>query len=62
MIDSDTIDDVANTDGIDAWSGPIGDYPEGLIAVHDHQDTPGNRQQNYKFIDWRDIRRALNIE
>ncbi len=59
---SETIDAVSQTDGLDAWSGPIGDYPEGLIAVHDHADAPHRGQQNYKLIDWRDVRRALGIE
>lgn len=34
------IDPVQQTDGLDAWSGPIGAFPEGAIAVHDHCDSP----------------------
>lgn len=55
------IDGVTSTDGIDAWSGPIGDYPEGLIAVHDDMDEPNRGQQNYKLVDWRDIKRAMQL-
>jgi 3-phytase len=68
-----TIDPVTQTDGLDAFSGPIGAFPEGALAVHDHCDSPtasdppasvcdsDGKQQNYKIIDWRDIRGALKI-
>jgi 3-phytase len=68
------IDPVTQTDGIDAWSGPIGPYPQGAIAVHDHCDGDGatdpvaavcdgdSKQQNYKLVDWREIRAALGIQ
>lgn len=55
------IDGVTSTDGIDAWSGPIGSYPEGLLAVHDDRDEPLRGQQNYKLVDWRDVKRALRL-
>lgn len=55
------IDGVTSTDGVDAWSGPIGTFPEGLIAVHDDRDEPERRQQNYKLVDWREIKRALQL-
>jgi 3-phytase len=58
----DVIDEVTQTDGVDAWPGPIGDFPDGLIAMHDHADAPNRGQQNYKLVDWRDVRRALNIQ
>jgi len=51
---------VRSTDGVDAWSGPIGRYPEGLIAVHNQAGQPtGN--QNYVLVDWRDVKRALSL-
>ncbi|WP_448584981.1 phytase [Thermaurantiacus sp.] len=67
------IDPVSQTDGLDAWSGPIGPLPEGAIAVHDHcdsataKDPPAEvcnsdgKQQNYKLIDWREVRAALGL-
>jgi 3-phytase len=67
------IDPVTQTDGLDAWSGPIGRYPEGAIAFHDHCDGPGatdpaaavcdgdGKQQNYKLVDWRQVKAALGI-
>ncbi len=59
-IEGGAIDAVTGTDGIDAWSGPIGPFPEGAVAVHD-DDAGDGRQQNYKIVDWREIRRALGL-
>lgn len=61
ITESGGIDGITSTDGIDAWSGPIGDYPEGLIAVHDDMDQPTRGQQNFKLMDWRDIKRAVHL-
>jgi 3-phytase len=56
-----SIDAVTHTDGLDAFSGPIGPFPEGAVAFHDHEDAPNPGQQNYKIVDWRDIRTALGL-
>ena len=61
IVDGDKIDGVTATDGLDAWSGPIGQFPEGAVAFHDDQDKPDPGQQNYKIVDWRDIRNALKL-
>lgn len=58
-VEGGAIDNVTATDGLDAWSGPIGPFPEGVIAMHDDDD--GNGQQNFKIVDWRDVRRALSL-
>jgi 3-phytase len=69
-----SIDPVTQTDGVDAWAGPIGGFPAGAIAVHDHCDAPGAadppaavcdgdaKQQNYKLVDWRDVKAALRLD
>ncbi|MDX3885063.1 MAG: phytase [Sphingomonas sp.] len=59
-VEGGAIDAVTGTDGIDAWSGPIGPFPEGAIAMHDTADGDGP-QQNFKVVDWRDVRRALGL-
>lgn len=59
-VEGGAIDAVTSTDGLDAWSGPIGPFPEGAIAMHDTDDGDG-RQQNYKIVDWRDVTRALAL-
>jgi 3-phytase len=61
IVDGPTIDGVTHTDGLDAFSGPIGPFPEGAVAFHDHEDTPNPGQQNYKVVDWRDIKAALGL-
>jgi 3-phytase len=61
IVDGDVIDAVTATDGLDAWSGPIGDYPEGLLAFHDDMDAPNPGQQNYKMVDWRAVKTVLGL-
>ncbi|MBW7945533.1 MAG: phytase [Sphingomonadaceae bacterium] len=58
-VEGGTIDNVTGTDGLDAWSGPIGPFPEGAVAMHDTDD--GGGQQNFKIVDWREVRRALSL-
>ena len=61
VVDGAGIDGVTSTDGLSAWSGPIGEYPEGLLAMHDDEDAPSQEQQNYKLVEWREVKRALNL-
>lgn len=51
------VDAVSGTDGLDAHSGPVGDFPEGLVVVQDDQNE--GLSQNFKLVDWRAIRAAL---
>lgn len=54
------IDGVTGTDGLDALGGRVGDrFPEGVVVVQDDVNDVGN--QNFKYIDWRDIRTALGL-
>lgn len=59
-VEGGSIDNVTSTDGIDAWSGPIGPFPQGAIAMHDTDDGDG-KQQNYKVVDWRTVKSALQL-
>jgi len=61
IVDGPVIDGVTSTDGLSAFSGPIGQFPEGAVAFHDDIDSPNAGQQNYKIVDWRDIRTALGL-
>lgn len=61
IVDGNGIDAVTHTDGLDAFSGPIGPFPEGALAFHDHEDAPNPGQQNYKIVDWREIKNALGL-
>ena len=54
------VDGVTGTDGVAAFGGPVGErFPEGLVVVQD--DVNGGGTQNFKYIDWRDIRTALSL-
>ena len=53
------VDAVSGTDGLDAFSGAIGAYPEGIVVVQDDQNE--GLSQNFKLIDWRDVRQALGL-
>ncbi len=57
--DSDATDGVTGTDGVDALGGPVGQFPRGLVVVQDDVNDRGT--QNFKYIDWRDIRTALGL-
>lgn len=60
VVEAGAVDRVTGTDGIDALGGPVGDaFPEGLVVVQDDVNDAG--AQNFKFIDWRDIRAALGL-
>lgn len=60
VADGPTVDGVSGTDGIDALGGPVGPgFPEGVVVVQDDVNDRGT--QNFKYIDWRDIRAALGL-
>lgn len=67
VIAGNGIDAVTGTDGLDAFSGPIGPYPQGIVVVQDDVDTDGEapttvrQKQNFKIIDWRAIKAALKL-
>lgn len=53
------IDAVTGTDGIDARGGRVGPFPEGLVVVQDDENE--GLTQNFKLVDWREIRSALGL-
>lgn len=60
VVTAGAIDGVTGTDGLDALGGRVGDaFPEGLVVVQDDVEDGG--AQNFKYIDWRDIRTALGL-
>ena len=58
----DGIDAVTGTDGVAAMGGQVGGFPGGLVVVQDDEDqgVQGARQ-NFKLVDWREVRRALGL-
>ncbi|WP_313576803.1 phytase [Brevundimonas sp.] len=53
------VDGVTGTDGLAVLGGPVGPYPEGLVVIQDDVNDTGT--QNFKYVDWRDIRAALGL-
>ncbi|WP_242077842.1 phytase [Brevundimonas diminuta] len=53
------VDGVTGTDGLAAVSGQVGPFPDGLVVIQDDVNDVGT--QNFKYVDWRDIRRALGL-
>lgn len=59
-----TFDGAEETDGIDIYSGPVGDmYPKGILIAQDgfNKNTEGKAvPQNFKIVDWRQIEAIFN--
>ena len=61
------VDAVTGTDGVAALGGPVGPYGSGLVVMQDDADTEGETlattraQQNFKLVDWAEIRQALGL-
>lgn len=53
------IDAVSGTDGLDALGGPVGPFREGLVVVQDDENE--GLSQNFKYIDWREVKKALGL-
>lgn len=57
---SGAVDGTSDTDGIEAVLAGFGpDFPEGLLVAQDGDNAP--HAQNFKLVDWRDVRRALGF-
>ncbi len=60
--DARGIDGASATDGIAVVSQPLGSsYPDGLLVVQDGSNLPAGQHQNFKFVSWLDVARALGI-
>jgi 3-phytase len=60
-------DPVTGADGVAAIAGPVGAFPEGLVVMQDDADTAGEApgeapRQNFKLVDWREVKRALGLQ
>jgi len=57
------IDGAQETDGLEAIAASLGPrFPEGVLIVQDGFNAPPGSAQNFKLVDWRDIKAALNLE
>ena len=55
------IDGSSETDGLDVVSAPLGaDYPAGLLVVQDGRNLMPAQRQNFKYVSWQDVMKALD--
>jgi 3-phytase len=56
------VDAVTGTDGVAAMGGQVGAFPQGLVVVQDDEDQGATgAKQNFKLVDWRDVKTALGL-
>jgi 3-phytase len=56
------LDGVSETDGLDVVSASLGPaFPDGLLVVQDGRNLTPRERQNFKYVSWREIARALEI-
>jgi 3-phytase len=56
-------DSVTHTDGIASTSAYLGPaLPAGVFIAQDDSNAMPSAPQNFKFVDWREIQRGLNLE
>jgi len=57
------IDGVSETDGLDVSAFNFGGaFVEGMLVVQDGHKVMPETPQNFKYVAWRDIRKALNLD
>lgn len=62
IADGPAIDGTEETDGIAASSTALGaGFPAGIFVVQDGRNAPRGEAQNFKFVDWREIEKALSL-
>lgn len=62
VVAANGIDAVTGTDGVAALGGVVGQFPEGVVVMQDDVDEgPAGARQNFKLVDWREVRRALGL-
>jgi 3-phytase len=54
-------DTVTGTDGAEASSARFPGFSRGVLVVQDARDGDGSKQ-NLKFVDWRDVEKALRLD
>ncbi|GAA2617660.1 phytase [Paractinoplanes durhamensis] len=55
VVDGKRADGVQHSDGAAATSVPLPGYPQGLLVLHDGENTPddGRVSTDFKYVDWR---------
>ncbi|MGW4940376.1 phytase [Actinoplanes sp. NPDC004185] len=57
VVDGPATDGVQHSDGAAATSAGLPGYPQGLLVLHDGENTPdgGRVSTDFKFVDWRSL-------
>jgi 3-phytase len=56
------VDAVTGTDGVAAMGGQVGAFPQGLVVMQDDEDQgAAGAKQNFKLVDWREVKKALGL-
>ncbi len=56
------VDAVSHTDGIEVISTPLGPgLPRGIFIAQDDDNSDPAAAQNFKFVDWREIEKAIGL-
>jgi len=56
------IDGASETDGLTVTSVALGEkYPQGMLVVQDGRNMLPDERQNYKYVNWEDIQKLLNL-
>ena len=56
------IDGTSDTDGLDVTHVPLGaGYPEGMLVIQDGYKRLPDGSQNFKYLSWADVARALKL-
>ncbi len=53
------IDGASETDGLTVTSKALPGYPEGILVVQDGYNRLPQQPQNFKIIDWREVKKAI---
>lgn len=62
LVETDTVDAVSGTDGLDVTPFALGDaFPEGVLVVQDDMNINPESTQNFKLVSWRVIADALGL-
>lgn len=55
-----TVDPAEETDGIAATAVPLPGFPGGLLVAQDGDNAPGRSNQNFKYVRWETVLRAID--
>ncbi|WP_409424879.1 phytase [Pseudoalteromonas sp. RW-H-Ap-1] len=53
------IDGAGETDGLTVTAKPLPGYPEGILIVQDGYNRMPLQPQNFKIVDWREVKKAI---